>query len=195
MISSHLPSAIIRSSGKAKGEYSCLVPWWSITKSVLAAAVLKLSDLGALHLNAAFADWPFTIRQLLQHTSGLPNYGGPAYQQAVASGNAVWSVDELLTRRNARRLLSTPGETWAYSNIGYLLLRNLIERTTGADLDTGLRRLIFLPLHITRTRIAKTASDMEETLWGNPTSYDPRWVFHGLLIGPPTDAVSFLTGC
>ena len=105
-----------------------------------------------------------------------------------------WSVDELLTRRNARRLLSPPGEQWAYSNIGYLFLRQLIERTTGANLDTALRQLIFLPLHITHTRLAMTASDMEQTLWGNPTSYDPRWVFHGLLIGPPTDAVCFLDG-
>lgn len=30
--------------------------------------------------------------------------------------------------------------------------------------------------------------------WGNPSSYDPRWVFHGLLIGPPGDAVTFLAG-
>jgi CubicO group peptidase (beta-lactamase class C family) len=191
---SQLPFAIIRNSGEAQGEHSYLVPWWSITKAVLAAAVLKLTDLGALRLSDSFEDWPFTIRQLLQHTSGLTNYGGPAYQQAVASGDAVWSVDELLTRRNARRLLSPPGEQWAYSNIGYLFLRQLIERTTGADLDTALRQLILMPLHIMSTRIAMTASDMEQTRWGNPTSYDPRWVFHGLLIGPPTDAVSFLDG-
>jgi CubicO group peptidase (beta-lactamase class C family) len=194
MISSHLLFAIIRNSGEAQGEHSDLVPWWSITKAVLAAAVLKLADLGVLRLDDSFEDWPFTIRQLLQHTSGLANYGGPAYRQAVASGEAVWSVDELLTRRNARRLLYPPGEQWAYSNIGYLFLRQLIERTTGADLDTALRQLIFLPLHILSTRIAMTASDIEQTRWGNPTSYDPRWVFHGLLIGPPTDAVSFLNG-
>ena len=66
------------------------MPWWSITKSVLATAVLKLIDLGAMRLDAFFEDWPFTIRQLLQHTSGLTNYGGPAYQRAVASGDAVW---------------------------------------------------------------------------------------------------------
>ena len=83
MISSRLPSAIIRNSGKVQGEHSCLAPWWSITKSVLATAVLKLIDLGAMRLDAFFEDWPFTIRQLLQHTSGLTNYGGPAYQRAV----------------------------------------------------------------------------------------------------------------
>lgn len=194
MISSRLPSAIIGNSGNTQSEHTCLVPWWSITKSVLAAAVVRLADLGALRLEATFEDWPFTIRQLLQHTSGLTNYGGPAYQEAVSSGNAVWSVDDLLRRRNARRLLSSPGEKWSYSNIGYLFLRQLIERTTGADLDAGLRQLVFVPLHITHTRIAKTASDIKETFWGNPTNYDPRWVFHGLLIGPPTDAVCFLDG-
>src|SRR5262245_3746498 len=48
MISSHLPFAIIRNSGEAQGEHCVLAPWWSITKTVLAACVLKLTDLGAL---------------------------------------------------------------------------------------------------------------------------------------------------
>jgi len=194
MISSHLPFAIIRNSGEVQGEHRVLVPWWSITKTVLAACVLKLTDLGALRLDDYFENWPFTLRQLLQHTSGLTNYGGPAYQQAVATGDAVWSVDALLVRRNARRLLFPAGEGWAYSNIGYLFVRQLIERTTGMDLDTAVQQLIFVPLRITSTRIAMTACDMEKTHWGNPTSYDPRWVFHGLLIGPPTDAAVFLEG-
>jgi len=45
---------------------------------------------------------------------------------------------------------------------------------------------------IQRTRIAKTPDDMAQTHWGNPNGYDPRWVYHGLLIGPPSDAVDFL---
>jgi D-alanyl-D-alanine carboxypeptidase len=45
---------------------------------------------------------------------------------------------------------------------------------------------------ITRTRIAKIPDDMKQTSWGNPQGYDPRWVYHGLLIGPPSDAARFL---
>ncbi len=187
-----LISAVLRDEIDLHDDQNALVPWWSITKSVLASAVLRLVELGAVDLDDRFDDWPFTVRQLLQHTSGLTNYGGPAYQQAVSAGETVWPVDDLLRRRNARELLFAPGERWAYSNIGYLFLRQLIERTTESDLDAALNRLIFGPLRVARTGIAAGPVDMIQTLWGNPDNYDPRWVFHGLLIGPPVDAVTFL---
>ena len=44
------------------------------------------------------------------------------------------------------------------------------------------------------TRIAATPEDMARSHWGNPSGYDPRWVYHGLLVGPPSDAVAFLRG-
>lgn len=190
-----ISSRCVTSSGVetvVEGEHSALAPWWSITKSVLAVAVLRLVDMGALDLDDRFDDWPFTITHLLQHTSGLTNYGGPVYQKAVATGDPVWSVDELLERRDARRLLFSPGTGWAYSNIGYLFIRQLIERMTGSDLDQALQKLIFSPMQIKGTRIAEKTDDMAQTIWRNPTNYDPRWVYHGLLIGPPADAVAFL---
>jgi D-alanyl-D-alanine carboxypeptidase len=186
------PYAIKRISGEVVGDSTSLVPWWSITKTVLAAATLKLAETGAFRLDDAYDDWPFTIRQLLQHTSGLTNYGGPAYQKAVAEGEAVWSVDELLVRRNARQLLFAPGHGWAYSNIGYLFLRQLIERMTGLAFDTALSQLVFEPLCLPSPRVTQSISDMRATLWGNAMNYDPRWVFHGLVVGTPKDAVAFL---
>ncbi|MGO9544302.1 MAG: serine hydrolase domain-containing protein [Rhodomicrobium sp.] len=192
MTSSSLPIAIARQSCPTQGEHCALVPWWSITKSVLAVAVLRMAESGSLVLDGRLDDWPFTIRQVLQHTAGLANYGGEVYRHAAANGHPVWTVDELLERRNAKQLLFPPGEGWAYSNIGYLFIRQLIERITGLDLDRALRQLIFSPMGIERTRVAATPGDMAETLWGNLTNYDPRWVYHGLLIGPPADAVEFL---
>jgi len=194
MLSSPLPCAISRYSVEPQGESHIPVPWWGITKTVLAAAILKLTETGAFRLDDPYDNWPFTIRHLLQHTSGLTTYGGAAYQKAVADGEPVWSVEDLLARHHVRQMLFLPGEGWAYSNIGYLFVRHLIERTTESDLDTALQRLMLMPLGITSTRIATTASEMAHTSWGNPTRYDPRWVFHGLLIGPPTDAVTFLDG-
>jgi D-alanyl-D-alanine carboxypeptidase len=186
------PYAIKPISGEVLGDRTSLVSWWSITKTVLAAAVLKLVETGTFGLDDAYNNWPFTIRHLLQHTSGLTNYGGPTYQSAVANGDMVWSVDELLARRNARQLLFTSGDGWAYSNIGYLFLRQLIEGTTSLNLDTALRQLVFDPLGLASPRIAQSISDMRATLWGNEINYDPRWVFHGLIVGTPTDAVAFL---
>ncbi len=187
-----LTSAVLRHSGRIEGDCTSLVPWWSITKTALATAVLKLAEARTLDLDQRYEDWPFTVRQLLKHTSGLTNYGGPAYQSAVANGHAVWSIDELLTRRKARQLLFSPGAGWSYSNIGYLFLRLLIEKATGSDLESALHTLIFRPSGLSSPHIAQTPSDMSKTLWGNTTNYDPGWVFHGLVVGTPADAIGFL---
>jgi D-alanyl-D-alanine carboxypeptidase len=192
MAQNNLPHAISRGSDAAEGESDALFPWWSITKSVLAAAVLRLADQGRLSLDDFYKRRRYTIRQLLQHTAGLPNYGGPPYEAAVAAGDPVWTVAELLARVNADRLIFNPGEGWAYSNVGYLFVRQLIEQHTGLEIDDALRVLVLGPMGIERTRIASTPDDMKQTFWGNPHGYDPRWVYHGLLIGPPSDAADFL---
>ena len=178
--------------GPAEGESDALLPWWSITKSVLAAATLRLADQGRLSLDDFYNHRPYTIRQQLQHTAGLNNYGIPPYHAAVAAGDPVWPVAELLVRVNADRLIFTPGEGWAYSNVGYFFVRQLIEERAGLEIDEALRLLVLGPMDLQRTRIAKTFDDMKQTFWGNPLGYDPRWVYHGLLIGPPSDAVDFL---
>jgi CubicO group peptidase (beta-lactamase class C family) len=184
--------AINRGNGPTEGESVALFPWWSITKSVLAAAALRLADQGRLSLDDFYNYRPYTIRQLLQHTAGLNNYGGEPYRKAVAAGDPVWPVAELLARVSAERLIFTPGSHWAYSNVGYLFVRQLIEETAGLKIDEALRMLIFGPMGIQRTRIAATPDDMKQTFWGNPDGYNPNWVYHGLLIGPPSDAVDFL---
>ena len=191
-MANNLPCAINRGSGPTEGESVALFPWWSITKPVLAAAALRLADKGLISLDDFYNGRPYTIRQLLQHTAGLNNYGGPAYRDAVAAGDPVWPVAELLARVNAERLIFTPGRDWAYSNVGYIFVRQLIEETAGLAIDEALRVLVFGPMGIERTRIAMTREDMKQTYWGNPDGYDPRWVYHGLLIGPPSDAVDFL---
>jgi D-alanyl-D-alanine carboxypeptidase len=187
-----LPYAISHGSRPPDGESDALFPWWSITKSVLAAAVLRLADQRQCSLDDFYNNRLYTIRQLLQHTAGLNNYGGEPYLAAAAAGDPVWPVEELLARVNADRLIFSPGKGWAYSNVGYLFVRQLIEEKAGLELDEALRMLVLGPMGIQRTRIAKTPGDMRRTFWGNPHDYDPRWVYHGLLIGPPSDAAEFL---
>jgi len=169
-----------------------LFPWWSITKSVLAAAILRLVDQGRVDLDQRYEDKPYSIRQLLQHTAGLRTYGGAAYHDAVASHAPVWPAEELLHRVQSDQLIFEPGQGWAYSNVGYLFVRQFIERQMNLDLDAALSKLVFQPMDLQRTRIATTVADMAETYWGNALGYDPRWVYHGLLIGPASDAVRFL---
>jgi D-alanyl-D-alanine carboxypeptidase len=106
----------------------------------------------------------------------------------------VWPIAEMLDRVKSDRLIFDPGQGWAYSNVGYLLLRQLIEDVTGQEIDQSLQTLVFEPMGVEHTRIARTPGDMGRTHWGNAARYDPRWVYHGLLIGPPSDAVRFLRG-
>jgi CubicO group peptidase (beta-lactamase class C family) len=192
MAQNNLPHAINRGNGPAEAQSTALFPWWSITKSVLAAAVLRLADQGRLSLDDFYQHRRYTIRQLLQHTAGLNTYGGEPYRAAVAAGDPVWPVAELLARVNAERLIFNPGEGWAYSNVGYIFIRQLIEEKAGLAIDEALRMLVFGPMDIRRTRIATAPDELKQTFWGNPNGYDPNWVYHGLLIGPPSDAVDFL---
>src|SRR5262245_17776045 len=138
---------MITAGATANPDPQPLVPWWSFSKTILAAAALVLVDRGKLDLDVPIAGAPYTLRHLLQHTSGLPDYGpNPDYQRAVGAGESPWTVDELLRRVNGRTLLFAPGARFSYSNIGYLFVRQSIERAVDADLNDALRRLVFDPL-------------------------------------------------
>ncbi len=169
------------------------VPWWSVTKTVLAAASLVLVARGRLDLDTCVSGKAFTLRQLLQHRSGLADYGTlEAYHRAVAAGDAPWTVPDMLARAGADRLTGRPGAAFAYSNIGYLLVRRLIEEAWSAPVATAVTELVLAPLGISRTGFATSPQDVECTAWGNAGSYHPGWVYHGLLVGPASDAALLL---
>jgi CubicO group peptidase (beta-lactamase class C family) len=172
------------------------VPWWSFTKTALAAAALQLVARGCLDLDAEISSRrPVTLRQLLQHRAGLPDYGALAsYQEAVQRGETPWEIGELLERVAADHLEFRPGHGWRYSNVGYLFVRRLIEEAVGSDLGSALRHLVFDRLGLQSVRMANTLEDLAATAWGNRAAYHPGWVYHGLLIGTPGDAVRFLHG-
>jgi CubicO group peptidase (beta-lactamase class C family) len=169
------------------------VPWWSLTKTALAAGALVLVAEGRLALDAYLRPRPYTLRQLLQHTAGVPNYGDLVeYHQAVKRGEEPWSREDLLRRVGADRLVFSPGHGWAYSNVGYLLVRGLVEEVTGEEIGAALRRLVFEPLGVPHVKIAREPSDLDGTAWGNAVGYHPGWVYHGLAVGTPADAALFL---
>ena len=170
-----------------------VVPWWSYTKTVLAAAALTLVRDGDLELDATIEGERFTLRQLLQHRAGLCDYGElQEYHAAVAHGDKPWPVAELLERADAGRLRYEPGQGWGYSNIGYMRVRRLIERTADAPLNTVLTRRVFEPLGLGTTRFAVTKADLTGLDMGQAEDYDPGWVYHGLLVGPLCEAALLL---
>ncbi|RDI56776.1 serine hydrolase domain-containing protein [Microvirga subterranea] len=169
------------------------VPWWSFTKTVLAAAALVLVRDGSLALEEPLPGRSYTLRHLLQHRSGVANYGGvAAYHEAVARGDEPWPVRILLERTQAERLRYPPGEGWDYSNIGYLFVRQLVEEATGEPLDAALRRLVLAPLGIRTARIASAPADLDQVPMGDATGYHPGWVYHGLMVGSVEEAALLL---
>ena len=169
------------------------VPWWSFTKTVLAATALTLVRDGRLRLDDPLADAPYTLRQLLRHEAGLADYGELAdYQAAVARHEAAWPAQEMLERLQAERLRYTPGEGWRYSNVGYWQVAQVIERTSDLSLADAVRTRVLQPLNIADTvRFATSRAELGQSC-ASLARYDPGWVYHGLLIGPLSQAALLL---
>ena len=169
------------------------VPWWSFTKTVLATAALRLVEDGLLCLDQPLDGERFTLRQLLRHEAGLPDYGSlPKYHSDVAAGKTLWPIDRLLTALDVDRLRFEPGTGWAYSNIGYLKVTQLIERMSRMTLQVALERLVFEPSRLTTARVATALSDLDNVQMGGAGNYHPGWVYHGLVVGTVADAAVFL---
>src|SRR4051794_30865069 len=136
----------------------------SITKSFVATVVLQLVGEGRLSLDDSVARWlpglvpngrHITVRQLLNHTSGLFSYTddprvlAPYLQQH--NSHFVWRPRQLVAIATSHPPLFPPGTAWAYSNTNYVLLGLIVERATGTDLGRQLRQRIFDPLRLRDT--------------------------------------------
>jgi CubicO group peptidase (beta-lactamase class C family) len=183
-------------SGRLDPDASdAIVPWWSFTKTALAIAALQLVEKRYLQLDDHINGCPFTLRQLLQHRAGVPNYSHLAsYRDAVERRMEPWGLEELFDRVAVCHLDFVPGTNWRYSNTGYAIVRRLIENAIGQDIGTVLQKFLFDRLDIRSVQLATRRQDLADTVWGNQASYDPGWVYHGLLIGTPADAVRLLCG-
>ena len=148
----------------------------SVTKTFVATLVLQLVGEGALALDeevGPIADG-VTLRQLLNHTSGLPEYYDD-FESLIEPYREDRARRPRLTPRAALELvhakprLFPPGEGWAYSGGNYLALGLLVEETTGATLDDELRRRIVEPLGLEATTLRdRTGLARAYLLPGNP---------------------------
>ena len=121
----------------------------SVTKQFTAAAILTLVEAGAIHLEDPvgnlLADVPdyagaVTVRQLLAHTSGIPDYE-PLL--GAGEGPQLHDRDVLRLLHTAKRLYFPPGTSWRYSNSAYALLALIVEGASGETFASYLRRRIF----------------------------------------------------
>lgn len=169
-----------------------IVPWWSITKTAVAACALLLVAGGRLELDRALAGRKYTLRHLLQHTSGLACYTeSPRFKTAVARHDDPWTADQHVLFAD-RWALFDPGTGWRYPNTGYFLVARAIEQATGLELERALKSMVLGPLGIEKTFMARTLAELQRSVWGDEDNYHPGWVAHGLLMGPPSEVVQFV---
>lgn len=185
----------ITSSGQEGGNTTSdlIFPYWSFTKAVIAICALKLVEVGKLDLDTPIKGQDYTLRQLLAHTSGLPDYGQfKEYGLAVNAGETPWSRDKVLDVALSNGRLFQPGQGWSYSNIGYMFIRELIEDVTKQPLGRVITDFICAPLDLASIVLAQTRQDFERVHWDAAANYDPRWVYHGCLMGTAADATRLL---
>ncbi len=129
----------------------------SITKTMTATVLLQLADEGRLKLDDPVARHlpgllpypePITLRQLLDHTSGVPDY----FDRLYPTGSDAEMEQRRFRHHTPRELIGRATEkplqpvgTFAYSNTNYLLLGLVAEKVTGRPLGEELRRRVFRP--------------------------------------------------
>lgn len=188
-----LSSLVSNGQPQTPDQLELIAPWWSFTKTVLAATALSLVRDRLIGLDDTIFNQPFTLRQLLRHEAGLADYGElTEYHTAVTNSESAWPASEMMHRLDGARLRYSPGTGWRYSNVGYLLIGRLIERRTNLTIDEAVIQRALSPLGLSNVRFAKTRADLQTTHLGSTSKYDPAWVYHGLLIGPISQAALFL---
>ncbi len=130
----------------------------SVAKCFVASAVMQLAEQGKIQLDAPLVQYLplfkldderyslITIRQMLSHTSGMPDMDEIEYDELVAhpeydDGSAERYVQGLSTRQ----LIAAPGERFAYSNIAYNVLGFLVARLSGQTFEAFMKEHILIP--------------------------------------------------
>jgi len=139
----------------------------SIAKTFVSVVVLQLAERGRLSLDARLPEvlpagvvgrFPtaadITVRMLLNHRSGIPEWLSPAVAEQVARHPAkVWKVSEFLDLAAAQPPVFAPGTGFFYSDTNYNLLGLIIGRITGRSWRHEVTRRVIRPLRLTRTEL------------------------------------------
>ena len=131
----------------------------SVTKQFTAAAVLQLVQSGKVGIDDAITKYlttlpsawkTVTVRQLLNHTSGIPSYTGlgPVWQRRWGER---MTPDTIVALTADKEMDFAPGSSWKYDNTGYVLLGMLIEKVAGRDWGTDMSERFFKPLGLSAT--------------------------------------------
>lgn len=136
----------------------------SVSKQFTAMAIMILKERDKLNYDDSVTkfipEFPYpriTIRMLLTHTSGLPNYMWLDEHQW--KGKKAPYNDDIIKMmvKNKLPLYFTPGHRWDYSNTGYMVLASVVERITNQKFPDFMHENIFEPLHMNNSFIYSSA--------------------------------------
>jgi len=141
----------------------------SVTKQFTAAAVMLLVRDGKLDLDTEykeyFPEYPYpgvTIRHLLTHTSGMPDFSVSGWVAPILKNEKrIPSCGEVIRfiRESGEEAACVPGEKFVYTDVGYCLLANAVEKASGTGFEDYLKKNLFEPAGMKDTGIYHTRRD------------------------------------
>jgi D-alanyl-D-alanine carboxypeptidase len=189
----------------------------SQSKPFAAAVVLQLVAEGKIELDAPIERYlpgmitgngydgnKITVRNLLQHTSGLAEYAS-----VLADQTRTYTPSELVRIALRTKPTFQPGSGWEYSNTNFVVIAMLIERITGQSINDALNARIIQPLGLTQTRLPQPGDrslgdPFVHGYFGIPvlgvvhwiditTNFEPSyWSTAGGVVSTPVDMVTFV---
>jgi len=131
----------------------------SISKTFVAALAGRLAARGTISLDDPLAKYvpdfydaaSITLRQLLNHTSGVRDLFDVMSSAILANRTRAWTTDEVLAKVGHARYAFAPGKGYWYSNTDYVLLGAVIEKATGQPIAALVRSEFLEPLGLTHT--------------------------------------------
>jgi len=164
---------------------------YSMSKTITAVAALQLVEAGKVGLDdpvARYVDsFPYgasvTVRQLIAHTSGIPNplplrWVHPAARHGSFDENAALAA----VLHDHPRLSFEPGTKYAYSNIGYWLLGTVVERASGESFSAYVSEHILRPLGVAPQALGYVVADPAHHATGYLEKYSLMNLAKGFLI-------------
>ncbi|MES2901569.1 MAG: serine hydrolase domain-containing protein [Pseudomonadota bacterium] len=159
---------LIRAYGMANLEFAVpnsadtVLEAGSVSKQFTAAAIALLAQDGKLSLDDNVRKYlpelpdygrPVTLRHMLNHTSGMRDWGGVATLNGWGRGSRIFTQEQVLEIAARQRHLNfDPGTAISYSNTGYNLAAIVVERVSGKSFQAFTQERLFEPLGMSKTR-------------------------------------------
>lgn len=144
----------------------------SITKTFVSTVALQLVEEGRLSLDDTVEQWQpglipggaqITVRQLLNHTSGLFNYteDDAFISEVVTNPLHAYTPEQIITVANGHPPLFPPGTNWSYSNTNYIVAGLVLEAVTQQSMSQLIQERITRPLRLRNTYLPETSPDIQ----------------------------------